>query len=113
MGFSPAGLDVMGDAITGVAVKAKLHSGDPGVSGTANNTTASAQPITWSSVNGALSLSAAAAFTGGAASGAVTWVSVWDTTLTTFYGRFQITSGDLAFNASGAYTLNNISITGT
>jgi hypothetical protein len=113
MGFYAAGLDVMGDAITSVAVKAKLHSADPGSAGTLNTTSAAAQSITWTSVNGSLNLSAAAPFTGGAASGAVTWVTLWDSALATCYGKFQITSGDLAFNASGAYTLNNIAVTGT
>lgn len=113
MAFSAAALDVMGDAIAAVALKVKLHSGDPGAAGTSNTTTAGSQAVTWTSVNGQLNLSAAKNFTGGAASGAVTWVSLWDNTETTFYGRFQITSGDTAFNAAGEYTLNDISITGS
>ena len=112
MSFNAAGLDVMGDAITAVAVKAKLHTGDPTSAGTANNTTAAAQTIAWTSVNGALNLSAAVNFTGGAASGPVQWVSVWNTGLTTCYGVFQITTGDTTFNAAGQYTLNDIAISG-
>lgn len=111
MSWEAAGLDVMGDAITGVAVKAKLHSGDPGAAGTSNNTTAAAQTVAWTSVNGVLHLSAAVPFTGGAASGAVTWVSLWNSALTTFYGRFAITTGDTAFNAAGNYTLDDVAVT--
>lgn len=111
MPFTPAGLDLIGDAFAAGATKVKLHSGDPGASGTNNNTTAAAQTATWTSVNGLLHLAAADAFTGGAASGPVTWVSIWDTTLATCYRTEQITSGDLAFNASGAYTLDDDAIT--
>lgn len=113
MAFSAAGLDVMGDAITAVAVHVKLHSADPGASGTLNNTTANIGTVAWTSVDGALNLTAAEPFTGGAASGACTWVSLWNSADTIFYGRFQITTGDLAFNAAGEYTLNDIAITGS
>ncbi|HEU5032681.1 MAG TPA: hypothetical protein VFV01_47715 [Spirillospora sp.] len=112
MSLYAPGLDVMGDALVAVATKVKLHTADP-VDGTSNNTTAAAQTATWTSVNGQLNLSAAENFTGGAASGPVTWVSLWNTALSVCYGAFPITTGDLAFNAAGAYTLNDISITGS
>lgn len=92
------------------AVQVSLHSADPGTTGI-NETTAARQTPAWTNTNGVLTLSATEAFTGGAASGAVTWVGLWDTGGVHFLGKFQITTGDLTFNAAGQYTLNNITIT--
>lgn len=100
---------VAGQLVTD-AVEVSLHTADPGGTG-ANETTAARQTPAWTNTNGVLTLSATEAFTGGAASGAVQWVGLWDTGGTHFLGGFQITSGDLTFNASGQYTLNNITIT--
>lgn len=111
MALTTFALDALAADLAALAVKVSLHSANPGTNG-ANETTAARQTPSWSHTNGVLTLSATEAFTGGAASGAVTWIGLWDANATpNFLGGFQITTGDLAFNAAGQYTLNNITIT--
>lgn len=115
-GFSTAALNYMLDQLaTNKAKYVQLHSADPGAAGTTSPTSAARQAAVWSpSASKQLSLSAAENFTGGAASGAVTWVSLWDAlTAGNWQGNFQITTGDLEFNAAGNYTLDDITITGS
>ena len=93
-----------------LAVQVSLHSALPNSSGS-NETSAARQTPAWTNTSGVLTLSATEAFTGGAANGAVQYVGLWDTGGAHFLGSFQITTGDTTFNASGAYTLDNITIT--
>ena len=114
MALTDAALDVMGNALKGAATHASLHSANPGTTGT-NATAAARQAVTWTgpSTGGDLTLSAQKTFTGGAASGAVTYVGLWSAaTGGTFYGGFALT-GDQAFNAAGEYTLTSLTLTGT
>lgn len=103
-------LDRLAADLAADAVEVSLHSADPGTTG-ASETSASRQTPTWTHTNGVLTLSASEPFTGGAANGAVTYVGLWDTAGAHFLGGFQITTGDLAFNAAGDYTLDDITIT--
>lgn len=113
MALTDAALNVMGDALAGVALFASLHSADPGATGT-NETSAGRQGVTWSASSaGDLSLSASESFTGGAASGACTHVGLWSASSGgTFYGGFALT-GDQNFNAAGEYTLTDLTISGS
>jgi hypothetical protein len=84
----------------------RLHNGDPGAAGTANRVGGSdgEESATFASASGGeRALSSPVEFTGLAASQSVTWFSVWDGA--TFLGKGQITSGDVAANAAGAFTL--------
>lgn len=94
--------------------KMKLHSGDPGSDGTANNTTAAAQTITWSAAtdDGDFGLASAVNFTGGEANGDVTHLSLWNTGLTQNYGNFPL-AGDAAFNSEGEYTVTDLDLDGS
>lgn len=108
--LSPTGLN---DAATDFAARVghlSLHSADPGTTG-ANETTAARMVPTMGASAGVASLTGTLAFTGGAASGACTWVGAWDAANTTFLGKAQITTGDLTFNAAGDYTLDDVSWT--
>lgn len=93
----------------------QLHSADPGVAGTSNVTTAARQAITWSSASsdGDFGLSGAINFTGVAASGAATYVSLWSAlTSGTWYGNFALT-GDATANADGEYTVTALNLNGS
>lgn len=114
-GLSTAAIDYMLDQLaTNKALYVQLHSADPGAAGTIAPTSAARQAAVWSvSASKVLSLSAGESFTGGAANGAVTWITLWDAlTAGNWQGSFQITTGDLAFNAAGEYTLDDITVTG-
>lgn len=88
----------------------QLHSGDPGSSGTSNTTSAGSESVTPSAdSSGGVSIGTTD-FTGGAASGDCTHVSLWAGS--TFYGAFAL-SGDQAFNAAGQYTVDSVTITST
>jgi len=92
----------------------RLHSADPGATANANANTTTASDVTVTLVNdgsGNLSVSTVA-FTGGAASGACTYCSLWNTGTTVRYGRFTL-SGDQTFNAAGQYTVTSLAVTGT
>lgn len=112
-GLNDTALNLMANALAAAATHASLHSADPGTTGT-SETTAGRQPIAWdAAANGDLSLTGTEAFTGGTASGACTYVGLWSaSTGGTFYGGFPLT-GDQTFNASGEYTLNDITISGS
>jgi hypothetical protein len=97
------------DALTHIS----LHSADGGTTG-ANETTAGRVAVTEADFTvsaGGVTLNAGKAFTGGAASGAVTHIGLW--VGSTYYGTEKITTGDLVFNAAGQYTLDAVTLTGT
>jgi hypothetical protein len=113
-GLNDTLLNIGAAAMQAAATHAGLFTAEPNATGTTNTTTAARQPITWiTAANGDMVVTADAAFTGGAASGACTWVGLWSAvTSGTFYGGFALT-GDQAFNAAGEYTLTGITVTGT
>jgi hypothetical protein len=105
MPFSEAGLNIATNAVAAQALRMRTHTGDPGAAGTSNGGTGAAQPCAWASASGGeAALSAPVAFSGLAASEAVTWFSVWNEANSTFLGRGQVTTGDVAANAAGEYT---------
>jgi hypothetical protein len=93
------------DAIT--VDRVRLHSGDPGPTGTANVLS----PLTVATFNAAVggerSLAADVLLTGLGASQEVTHYSLWLNAGSLFRGGFLITVGDLAANVDGEYTLRS------
>lgn len=107
-------LNLMGTYLTSIATHLTLHSADPGTTGTSLVATAARIPAVWTvDADGDLTLSSSAAFTGAAASTAVTYVGLWSAlTVGTFRGGFPLT-GDTTTNAAGEYTVTQITINGT
>lgn len=115
MALSDAALNLMANAFRAAATHAQLHTGDPGTAGTSNVSSAARQAISWNAASGSgdIDLASAVDFTGGAASGPCTWVSLWSASSSgTFYGRYALT-GDQTFNADGEYTLTEITLDGS
>jgi hypothetical protein len=116
MTFTPAdaALNAMADHLASLATHAQLHTGAPGAAGTNNVATSARQPIAWDAASsGDISLTGTELFTGGAANGPCTHVSLWSAlTGGTFYGSLDLT-GDTTFNAAGEYTLNDITLNGS
>jgi hypothetical protein len=103
MPFATAAKNTMLDALTPNRVR--LHSGDPGAAG-ANNQLGSLTAATFAAASGGeRALDAQVDFTGLSAGQSVTYFSVWNSTGPTFLGSGQITSGDVAANAAGEYSL--------
>lgn len=103
------------NALRSAITHMQLHSGDPGAAGTSNTTTAARQPVTWSAAaaDGDFGLSAAVNFTGVAANGATTYVSLWSAlTAGTWYGNFALT-GDATANSAGEYTVTALTLNGS
>ena len=110
LGLTTAGVQVGAAAIAADITKARLHTADPSASaGTTNLTTAADKTVACTSSGGVVTMPSTA-FTGGAASGACTHVSVWSGT--TYRGAYALV-GDQTFNAAGAYTVTAVTITGT
>lgn len=107
MGASAGARDEMLDAVT--LDRVRLHSGDPGAAGTSN--TIAAFGLTAATFGAASSqertLSSDVNFSGGSAGQSVTYYSVWDNNggSPVYKWSAQITSGDVAANAAGEYTL--------
>lgn len=114
MALNDTALNVMANALAAVATHAQLHTAAPNAAGTTNLTTAARQPIAWDAASsGDISLTGTETFTGGAASGACTHVSLWSaSTGGTCYGSLTLT-GDQTFNAAGEYILNEVLLSGT
>ena len=110
-GPSAAALNAAANAVAALIDTARLHTGDPGASGTSNTTTAGVQTIAWGSAsNGDITMTGTENFTGGAASGACTWISLWDGDPGSggvWFWNLQLT-GDQTFNAAGEYTLDSL-----
>lgn len=103
------------NTVRGAALYGQLHTAAAGTSGTSNVTTAARQAVTWSTPTGpgSFGLGSGMAFTGGAASGPIYSITYWSApTGGTFYGEFPL-AGDLAFNASGTYTVTATDLAGT
>lgn len=103
MPFAVGAKNAMLDSLTLDGVR--LHSGDPGVNGTANALGSGVSAATFAAASsGARALSSNVAVTGLAANQSVTHFSVWSGA--TFRGSSSIASGDVQANAAGEYTLN-------
>lgn len=105
MAFSTGCLNAMLDSQT--FDRTQLHSGDPGSSGTSNALGSKVAATFASASAGVRALSGDVSYTGLTALQSVTWFSVWDNNggSPVFKGRGQITSGDVAANAAGEFTL--------
>jgi hypothetical protein len=119
MALNDATLNSLGTTLAGLITHAELHSGDPGAAGTANQTTAARQAVTFNvDADGDLTLTGTVSFTGGAASGGCTHVSLWGGSgaatkgTGTIRGSYALT-GDQTFNAAGEYNLTGLTINGT
>jgi hypothetical protein len=103
--FSTAAKNAMLDALTPDLLS--LHSGDPGVAGTANEITGGGyvrkSAVFSAAANGQRLLSAVVEFDG-PASQSVTHLGVWKNAGTVFYAR-DVLTGDTAFNASGKFSI--------
>lgn len=103
--FSTVAKNAMLDALTPDRVR--LHSGDPGATGTSNAEGVLTAATFAAAASSARALSSDVDFGGLGANTTITWFSVWDYNSGTpvFLGRGEITSGDLQANAAGQYTL--------
>lgn len=114
MPLNNTALNAATSAVTGVALFIQLHSADPTSAGTANATTHARVAAGWPAPTNGVATVTNKSFTGGAANGAVTWVSFWSaSTAGTCYGSSQIpiaAPNDLASNAAGQYNLNSVAL---
>jgi hypothetical protein len=110
MPYSTAGKNAMLDALAALAVKASLHSGDPGADGLANEITGGSpayarKTIAWNAAaTGNINLNGTAVFDIPPAA-TVSWVGFWNSAGTAFYGSANVT--DEVFAAQGTYTLTD------
>jgi hypothetical protein len=112
-GLNDTLLNIGATAMQNAATHALLYSAEPNAAGTTNQTSAGLEAITWiTAANGDMVVTADVPFTGGAASGACTYLGLWNSAQTTFYGYYALT-GDQTFNSAGEYTLTGITITGS
>lgn len=113
MALTDATLNALGTDLAALIPYASLHTADPGTTG-ANESSAARQATSFTvDADGDLTLDSTLAFTGGAASGAVTHVGLWSaSTAGTFRGGFAL-SGDTTFNAAGEYNVTALTINGT
>lgn len=114
MALNDALLNIGASAMQAAATHGALYTAAPNAAGTTNLTTAGRQALTWeTAANGDMVITADAAFTGGAASGACTVLGLWSAgSGGTFYGYLPLT-GDATFNAAGEYTMTGVTVTGT
>lgn len=88
-----------------------IHTADPG--GTGASPAASARVAHGGTASGGVLTISNVAFTGGASSGAATYVGLWSaSTSGTFGGGYALT-GDQTFNSAGSYTVTSLVITGS
>jgi hypothetical protein len=110
LGFVAAALGLGLDAIT--CDRIRLHSGDPGGSGTANTLGSGLSAATFNAASaGVRALNADVTVTGLSANQSVTHFSIWLNAGTVFRGGFAISSGDVTANAAGEYTLKGTTTT--
>ena len=104
--FSTTAKNSMLDSLT--VNQIQLHNGDPGAAGTANRVggaNGEAASTYDAAAAGSRAVAADVNFTGLAADQVVTWISHWNTTGPVFQGKAEITTGDVAANAAGEYTV--------
>lgn len=114
MALTDAALVLAANAVDVAVTHMQLHSGAPGAAGTSNVTTAARVAvngavdgdgdITWTN----------AAFTGVAANGPCTHISLWSaSTGGTCYGTGALSGGDTTANAAGEFTVTSWTETST
>lgn len=116
MALSDAAMLVGANAIRTALGGAQLHTGNPGTGGAANKSSAAMVVPVWTTptADGDFGLDADMVFAGGTANGNCTYVSLWSNTTGSgiWYGNFAL-SGDLTFDATGGYTITELSINGS
>jgi hypothetical protein len=109
MALLDATLNIGMDAIAGACGWLGLASADPGTTGL-NPTAHGRVAAGWAASANGDTIATNKAFTGGAASGAVTHVTFWSAqTGGTFRGS-QALTGDQSSNAAGQYTVNSVAL---
>jgi hypothetical protein len=109
MPYSILGKNAMLNALGALAVKASLHTADPGESGTSEvaggNPAYARKDITWGTAgSGTMDMNATAVFDV-PSSTTVSYVGFWNSAGTVFYGSANVT--DEVFAAQGTYTLTD------
>ena len=115
MALNNPAMVVAANALRSAITHIQTHSADPGAAGTTSPTTAARQAVTWSAAtaDGDFGLSATLNFTGIAANGGVTYVSLWSAlTVGTWYGNYA-TTGDATANAAGEWSLTALNLNGS
>lgn len=105
MPLSTTSKNIALDALT--LDRVQLHSGDPGAAGTSSQLGTKVAATFSAASSGSRALASQVDFTGLTALQSVTWYSIWEHNggSPIFRGSGQITSGDVAANAAGAYSL--------
>lgn len=114
MPLNDTAMQIGANAMRAVFAYAQLHSSAAGTSGTANVTSTSRQPATWTTPGtaGSFMLASRLNFTG-PANGTVFSVTLWSASSGgTFYGEFPL-SGDTQFTSAGTYAVTAIDLTGS
>jgi len=116
MPFSNAAMVVGANALRSALTGMQLHTGNPGAGGAANKSSAAMKTPVWTVVtgDGDFDLAAPVAFTGAAAGGPITWVSLWSNISGSgiWYGNFPL-SGDLSADSSGNFSVQSLPVNGT
>lgn len=112
MSLNDTALNAMADHLGTLITHVSLHSADPGANGS-NEVATNRVPVTWNPASsGDISLASSLSFTGGPASGAVTYLGLWSAaTGGTFYGASPV-AGDQTMNAAGEYTVTQLTVNG-
>lgn len=115
MPFSNTAMQDAANAIRTKYVYAQLHTAAAGGSGTSNVSSAARVPITWGAATGAGSfdISSQLNFTGGASSGPVYSVTLWNQASGGTFGGEFVLAGDSTFNSAGQYSVTSIAETGS
>lgn len=113
MAFSDGALNTGGAAMAAAFPYISLHTSGA-VTSSANESTAARKLANWVvDADGDLTLTAPLDFTGGAAGGPVVRAGYWSASSGGTYGGGVLLTGDTTFNASGEYTVTQITETGT
>lgn len=112
-GLNSAALQIGGAAIAAAITHLSLHTAAPDATGSSESAAARVA-VTPTSAGGVIT-AGPAAFTGGVASGPVVAVGYWDAASAgNFLGYNLLDAGsDTTFNASGEYTVDSVTITGS
>ena len=115
MPLTNQGLQDMALAFQGKYVYAQLHTAAGGAAHTSNVSAAGRVSVSWSvPVNdGDFDIASPLAFTGGAPSGPVYSVSLWNQLTGGVCGGEFLVTGDTSFNAAGEYTVTSIGLNGS
>ena len=112
MAWNGTALNTAAAAMTAAYPYLSIHT-TGGVTISTGESTAPRIAAAWSAPSAGVVSCTAKAFTGGAASGPAIRVGYWSAATAGTYGGGSLLTGDQAFNAAGAYTVNSITETGS